>query len=107
MRLAQERRVLVKISGLYRSSSEVMTNHDDLSDVVSELARRIPDRLIWASDWPHTGDGSNRAGGKNIANTEAFRSVDDAGILRNLRTWLGSDEAWQKMMVENPKVAYI
>ena len=86
---------MVKISGLYRASSGTDHCYDDLEPIILALAQQVPDQLIWASDWPHTGEGANRARkghGANLMEVEHFRVIDNEGILKKLRTWIGSDE---------------
>ncbi|KAM0077256.1 hypothetical protein ACKRZS_010560 [Fusarium odoratissimum] len=106
LHLAQHRRVWIKISGLYRASSRVEYGYDDLESIMRRLFKEVPDRLIWASDWPHTGEGEARAkkdATKRLAEIEQFRTIDNFGILQSLRYWAGSDDAWRKMMVKNPR----
>ncbi|RAK79446.1 amidohydrolase 2 [Aspergillus fijiensis CBS 313.89] len=102
--LARQARVIIKISGLYRMSSETSSNYGDLQSIVKMLASEVPDQLIWGSDWPHTGEGHDRVG-KTVDVKEPFREIDNQGVLRNLSAWMGPG-AWQKMMVENPRRVY-
>lgn len=104
--LAKRSRVLIKISGLYRSSTEAHTNFADMAPLVRHLATQVPDSLIWGSDWPHTGDGSDRVKKGDLNTVESFRAIDDVGILANIREWVGSEETWMKMMVHNPRRAF-
>lgn len=102
--LARESRVIVKISALYRSSADSSTNFADMEPIIRELATQAPASLIWASDWPHTGDGKNRTQ-KDVDAIEPFRKINTAGVLRNLRSWMNED-AWMKMMVQNPQALF-
>ncbi|KAF5582959.1 transcriptional family amidohydrolase family [Fusarium pseudocircinatum] len=104
--LAKRRCIWIKISGLYRASARTESGYDDLEGILRRLFKEVPDRLIWASDWPHTGEGKARAkkdAAKRLAEVEQFRAIDNLGILQSLREWAGSDEAWRKMMVKNPR----
>lgn len=71
MEVVRRGKVIVKISGLYRLSSETSTGHDDLEPVIRDLGKKVPDSLIYASDWPHTGDGASRAA-QNRGQIEKF-----------------------------------
>ncbi|TDZ41195.1 2-pyrone-4,6-dicarbaxylate hydrolase [Colletotrichum trifolii] len=90
--LAKQSKVYIKISALYRSSSRAGTGYDDLEPIVRALAEAVQDRLVWASDWPHTGEGADGAERGRSA-VESFRVIDDVRICRNLRAWTG-EETW-------------
>lgn len=51
-RVLETGRVYVKISAPYRLSDS--PDHAGYRKTLSTLAARSPDRLLWASDWPHT-----------------------------------------------------
>jgi predicted TIM-barrel fold metal-dependent hydrolase len=68
---------------------------------VKRLAKEVPGHLIWASDWPHTGEAKHRKG-QSIEILEPFRDIDDVAILQSLRSWV-SAEVWEKMMVGTPE----
>jgi predicted TIM-barrel fold metal-dependent hydrolase len=105
LQLARRGKVIVKISGLYRASNSGESGYADLAPIVKDLASEVPDQLIWASDWPHTGEGANRAAA-GIESIEPFRAIDNPGILYNLRSWVGNEESWIKMLVVNPDHIY-
>lgn len=105
--LAKTGRVNIKISGLHRASNETVTTYSDPQPIIEEFAHEVPDRLIWGSDWPHTGEGAERAGNKpDMSIKEPFRKIDNMGILRQSRVWLGSEEVWLKVLKENPGRLY-
>ncbi|KAE8134673.1 hypothetical protein BDV38DRAFT_295241 [Aspergillus pseudotamarii] len=92
--LAKHGRVIVKISGF------------DMKPIIESLAHDVPDQLVRGSDWPHTGDGAARLKNPDINVKEGFRSIDNLGILRSLRDWVGSEQAWEKLMRDNPARFY-
>lgn len=98
--LAKRSQVIVKISGLYRMSTDTGSVYYDLKPIIQKFAQEIPGRLIWASDWPHTGEAKERKG-KSLDDKESFRKVDNREILRHLNEWMGQ-KAWERMMVDNP-----
>lgn len=51
-----------------------------------------PHPSAWGSDWPHT--------------TEAPGSVDDADLVDLLQAWAGTDEAMDRILVDNPARLY-
>lgn len=93
-------RVYVKLSANYRVS-ETEAPHDDLTQLASWLIAHWPHRLLWGSDWPHTG-GANR----NPAVIEPFRVFDLRASLEQLRTWCSSEDVFQQILVRNPASLY-
>jgi predicted TIM-barrel fold metal-dependent hydrolase len=101
--LAKAGKVYIKISAFYRSSKLTSGGYDDLEPLIKKFAKEVPERLIWASDWPHT-SGTNRTEANRYI-PEPFRVIDDAAVLHNIRKWV-SPEVWMKMMVETPERIY-
>lgn len=104
LRLHRSGKVWVKVSGLYRASAQIHTHHGDLKPLVHALAANRPDRLIYASDWPHTGEGKDRAN-RPLDVVEPFRQVNQVSLNRQLRSWL-TDEDWHAMLVVNPRILF-
>ncbi|CZR52334.1 uncharacterized protein PAC_02211 [Phialocephala subalpina] len=102
--LAKSQHLIVKVSGFPRASEEEKEGYPDLELVVKRLAVEVPDQLIWASDWPHTGEAKHRKG-RSIDIPEPFRDTDDVAILKSLRSWVSKD-VWEKMMVTTPGRIY-
>jgi predicted TIM-barrel fold metal-dependent hydrolase len=101
--LAKAGKVYIKISAFYRSSKLTSGGYDDMEPLIKKFAEEVPERLIWASDWPHT-SGLNRTEANRYV-SEPFRIIDDAAVLRNIRKWVSPD-VWTKMMVETPGKIY-
>lgn len=102
LQLAQSSRVIVKLSGFYRASAESSNNYQDLAPLVRQLASQVRDQLLWGSDWPHTGEGGSRDHATALTQIEPFRDIDNEGILENLKGWIGDEDTWHKIMVDNP-----
>lgn len=103
--LAKYDRVYVKISGLYRMSTDIASNFRDLQPIIQTFAQEIPDQIIWGSDWPHTGDGNDRVE-NSLQVKEQFRKIDNLAIFEKLHGWMGSG-ALGKMLVKNPERLYL
>jgi predicted TIM-barrel fold metal-dependent hydrolase len=104
MALAKSKKVFIKISGFYRSSKLTTGGYDDLEPVIRAFAEQVPRQLIWGSDWPHTGSGTNRSEStKDVP--ESFRVVDNKAVLKNIRAWVGP-EVWHLMTVDTPAKVY-
>lgn len=90
--------VWVKLSAPYRASRD--PSHADLAPIARALIAARPDRLVWASDWPHTGGGKDRAL-RGAEAVEPFRTVDDAASLRELAGWCGEARIFQRILADN------
>ncbi|KAK6511280.1 hypothetical protein TWF481_000201 [Arthrobotrys musiformis] len=75
MRLLSRGEVYTKLSGMDRFPILPL-----LDEYATEVVSLAPDRIVWASDWPHTGGvGMNPGGDRN--KIQDFRAVDDVGML--------------------------
>ena len=91
----------VKLSAPYRVSREGCNDHV-IDNFTGFMLREHSDRLIWGSDWPHTGGGADRAK-RGPADIEPFRTVDTKKILDRLYGWCGSDQLFKKILQDNPE----
>jgi predicted TIM-barrel fold metal-dependent hydrolase len=84
-RLLDAPNVYVKLSAPYRLTTG--TDHSAFVQIVADLAKTHPDRLLWGSDWPHT---------------ELWADMpDDAELINDMNAWLGSDALRQQVFVAN------
>ncbi len=100
-------RVYVKLSAFYRASAQPEP-HRDLLALTRRLIAARPDRLLWGSDWPHTGGGAGEAG-RNPDRIEPFRAVDLAaslGLLATLTEGCGDAGLLRQLLVDNPARLY-
>ncbi|KAK5090405.1 hypothetical protein LTR05_000577 [Lithohypha guttulata] len=99
--LLQRGLIWVKLSGVYRFS-----NVPGLDQYGKTLIRTNPDRVVWASDWPHTGGTAfNISGDDN--RVQQFRKVDDAGFVVKCFDWCGQEpQVIRKLFVENPETLW-
>lgn len=95
-------RIWVKLSGLYRIKEEM----DRLQgqELVLGLVDIMPDRLLWASDWPHTPDHTNGDFPSN--DPQPFRSIDAGALVSETMDWIGDPTVVQKIFVDNPSSIY-
>lgn len=88
----------VKLSAPYRrhpSWQEAM-----LTALAASLASAAPSRILWGSDWPHTGGEAGKP--RDPAHIEPFRTIDNNGILAGLHASLGT-EGFRRMLMDNPQ----
>lgn len=103
MRLLGDGKVWVKLSAPYRASDQAPA-YADLQPMVEAMVSANPDRLLWASDWPHTGGGDR--GDRNPAGIEPFRAVDSARFLQELTAWVPDPAIRQKVLVGNAAAVF-
>lgn len=103
LQLMKAGRVYSKMSALYRAS-RAAPDYRDLKPIAQALAAANPDRIIWASDWPHTGSSSNRSADQ-LGTVEPFRQVDDVHDCDLLKSWL-PEEVHQRLFAGNAARLY-
>jgi predicted TIM-barrel fold metal-dependent hydrolase len=100
--LLQTGRVWVKLSGTYRVSTEIYGNPQ-----VTALARMLiaanPERVVWASDWPHIGAHPHHVAGEPPQ--AEYRKIDYGRLLSGLAAWADADEI-DRILVRNPAALY-
>ena len=104
-RLLATGKVWIKLSAPYRASHQG-PDYPDVAPIARELIRHKPDRMVWASDWPHTGNGAQRAAARSSTDIEPFRVVEDAHVLGLLAAWAGNDATYRAILVDNPHRLY-
>lgn len=80
----------VKASGLYRMSGQG-SPHSDLRPFIDAAISAAPDRVVWATDWPHS--------------AIKVPMPDDATLARQIVDWLGPGLA-QRAFVQNAVTLY-
>lgn len=81
----------VKLSAPYESAPDPDHRYDTVSACVAALIERAPDRLLWASNWPHPGQ------------TDPPSLAD----LRWLRDrWLPTEPLRRQVLIDNPAALY-
>ncbi|AAY92824.1 GntR family transcriptional regulator [Pseudomonas protegens] len=93
LRLLKEGRVWVKLSGAYRFTASKDFPYDDVTPYARALIEANPNRLLWASDWPHP--------------CIPVPMPNDASLLEMLFNWVENDDALIKqILVDNPAKLY-
>ena len=91
LRLVETGRCWVKLSCGYRISSQPPP-YDDVVPFVEALVEARPDRLVWASDWPHV----------------FFKGTmpDTTDLLDQMFTWVPDEQTRNRIFVDNPAALY-
>jgi predicted TIM-barrel fold metal-dependent hydrolase len=104
LRLLDIGKIWIKLSATYRASHPA-PDYQDVAALARTLIFTNPERLIWASDWPHTGGGAERRERKP-GEIEPFRQVDDAHELSLLSSWTDDPSVVRRILVDNPARLY-
>lgn len=89
-RLLDTGRVWVKVSAPYESSVDGPPTYDDTAELAKALADEYPERLLWATNWPHPGQ-------------DEPPSVADLAEL--LAAWIPAEHR-QRVLIHNPSQVY-
>lgn len=94
--------VWVKLSADYRLSPDPELARTIAVRRIAEFHDLVPDRLIWGSDWPHTGGGKDRLS-RPATQIEPFRAVDSLAVPKRMAEAGLSASACRAVLCENPK----
>ncbi len=92
----------VKVSGSYRVSGS-SAGFSDSTPFAKALIQANPSRVVWGSDWPHTGE--HKQSGEATAPTIAYRPLDDGKLLDLLADAAGA-ETLRRILVDSPAHLY-
>lgn len=93
LRLVDTGRCWVKLSAPYETSRTGAPGYEDVARLAKALARHAPERMLWASNWPHPS-----------APPDAV--PDDADLLDLLLEWAPDETVRRKILVDNPAALY-
>ena len=82
----------VKLSGAYMGTKVGPPSYADVAPLARAYIRMAPERMVWATDWPHP--------------TEKTDKPDDAILLDLLADWTSDEHTRQRILVENPEALY-
>ena len=93
LRLLDTGRVWIKLSAPYETSRVGPPDYDDVGVLAKALVQAAPERMLWASNWPHPGQ------------TGAQRP-DEVVLLDLLLDWAPSEATRRRILVDNPALLY-
>ena len=93
LRLLDTGRCWVKLAAAYETSKTGAPKYEDVSRLARALVKHAPERMIWASNWPHPS-----APKDNVP--------DDADLLDLLLDWAPDETTRSKILVDNPAGLY-
>jgi D-galactarolactone isomerase len=92
LRLLDSGRVWVKLSAPYETSRTGPPHFDDVGRLARGLIAAAPERMVWASNWPHPSAQDD--------------PPDDAMLLEVLAYWAGDDAVARRILADNPAALY-
>jgi D-galactarolactone isomerase len=84
-------RVWVKLSGAYEVSKRGAPLYDDVGALAKVLVKAAPERMLWASNWPHP---------------SVQDKPDDAVLLDILLDWAPNEATRRRILIDNPAELY-
>ncbi|MGH6903587.1 MAG: amidohydrolase family protein [Geminicoccaceae bacterium] len=93
LRLLDTGRTWVKLSAPYESSQSGPPAYEDVTALAQALVRAAPERMLWASNWPHPGHDDPQV-------------RDDGHLLDLLLEWAPEDATRKRILVDNPAALY-
>jgi D-galactarolactone isomerase len=93
LKMLDHGRTWMKLSGAYMETKVEPPSFADVSKVAQAYVKAAPERMVWASDWPHP--------------TERADSKPDDAVLFDLQADWAPDEAIRnRILVDNPAALY-
>jgi D-galactarolactone isomerase len=92
LRLVDTGRCWVKVSGPYETSRTGPPRYEDVGRLARALIARAPERILWASNWPHP--------------SAVGSPPDEADLLDLLVEWAPSDAVRARILRDNPAELY-
>ncbi|MFT3952892.1 MAG: amidohydrolase family protein [Piscinibacter sp.] len=89
--LVETGRVFVKVSAPYETSKTGAPAYEDVSRLARALVKAAPERILWASNWPHPGRDPR---------------PDSAHLLDILADWAPDPADRKRILVDNPAGLY-
>ena len=92
MRLIDHGRAWLKLAAPYETSKVGPPHYDDVGTLAKAAAKEAPERMLWATNWPHP--------------TPGIVKPDDAWMLDMLLDWIPDESARHTALVDNPAELY-
>ena len=92
LRLVDTGRCWVKLSAPYETSKTGAPKYEDVGRLAKVLVKHAPERMLWASNWPHPSVRPN--------------VPDDVQLLELLLDWAPDDKTRRQILADNPAELY-
>jgi len=92
-RLLGNGRTWMKLSAPYEVSKKGPPNYDDVGALAKAMVKQAPERMLWASNWPHP-------------SAPKDDMPDDAVLLDTLLDWAPDEATRRRILADNPAQLY-
>ena len=93
----------VKVSGAYRSSTQ-LPDYADVAPLAKALIAANPQQVLWGTDWPHPD--SSPVPGRKPTDVAPLLPIDDGRVFNQLATWAPDATERRMILVDNPARLY-
>lgn len=93
LNLVDTGRCWVKLSAPYETSKTGAPKYEDVGRLAEALVRQAPERMLWASNWPHP-------------SARKPAPPDDEALLDLLADWAPDEATQKKILADNPAELY-
>ena len=93
LKLVDTGRCWVKLSAPYETSKSGAPKYEDVGKLAKALVKKAPERMLWASNWPHPGN-------------RKPAPPKDEELLDLLLDWAPDEKTRKKILVDNPTELY-
>ncbi len=100
LNLVRTGKVYVSLSVPYRISNQA-PDFPDVAPIARALIAANPQRIVWASDWPHLSGVARK-----LPEVTPMDSIDDGSNLNQLAAWASDPAHLKLILVENPARLY-
>jgi D-galactarolactone isomerase len=92
LNLVETGRCWVKLSAPYETSKTGAPKYEDVGRLAKALVKKAPERMLWASNWPHPGNRQNLP--------------RDEDLLDLLLDWAPDERVRENILADNPAELY-
>ena len=86
-------RCWVKLSAPYETSKTGAPQYEDVSRLARALVKKAPERMLWASNWPHP-------------SVPKEQRPSDEDLLELVLEWAADETTRRRILVDNPAELY-
>ena len=95
-------KIYLKVSRVHNISTAA-PDYADVAPLAQALIAANPQRILWATDWPHAGE---RPPGYSATDISPHKEIDDGRVFNQFAVWAPDTGVRQTILVDNPARLY-